>query len=261
MDDFDVLTDGLVVTSRRLFAPDWSYLANFPTLEVRVLCALSVGIHPFFASPAWTLNVAIPYFNGWRPWARDHRGVEAMERLIAVDDVGDETVGASPAVSVDQVLEQSDEVDSSKALENLSEFLRRTIISVANLSPSGSLTPMAEQIDGESTRVRVDDFATWANEMGWALPEQFPRSRSNRDSRQNVDQLRTEPHVSDKLAILNQAARKFWGNADRDQPDTQKKNSEVITWLEKKGFPSTLAAKGATIIRPKWAHRGRKPEN
>ena len=67
-------------------------------------------------------------------------------------------------------------------------------------------------------------------------------------------------HVSDMLATLNQAAAKFWGNADRNDRSTHVLNATIEAWLIKKGFSRTLAEKAATIIRPKWAPAGRKPE-
>ena len=67
-------------------------------------------------------------------------------------------------------------------------------------------------------------------------------------------------HVSDKLAKMNQASTKFWGNADRDDRGTHPNNVTVAAWLEQQGFSATLADKAATIIRPEWAPTGRKPE-
>lgn len=67
-------------------------------------------------------------------------------------------------------------------------------------------------------------------------------------------------HVSDRLAKLNQAAAKFWSNADRDDRGTHPDNAKVATWLVQQGFSQTLADKAATIIRPEWAPTGRKPE-
>ena len=67
-------------------------------------------------------------------------------------------------------------------------------------------------------------------------------------------------YSSDKLATLNQAAYRFWGNANRDERDTHPKNSTVVAWLVDRGYKKTLAEKGATIIRPDWAPTGRKPE-
>jgi hypothetical protein len=67
-------------------------------------------------------------------------------------------------------------------------------------------------------------------------------------------------HLSDKLAILNQAAVKWWANADRQDRGTHPDNSTVVTWLIDRGFSQTLADKAATIIRPDWAPTGRKPE-
>ncbi len=68
-------------------------------------------------------------------------------------------------------------------------------------------------------------------------------------------------HVSNKLAKLNQAAFRFWANADRDDRGTHPSNDDVAAWLaDQAGFSSTLADKAATIIRPEWVPVGRKPE-
>jgi hypothetical protein len=67
-------------------------------------------------------------------------------------------------------------------------------------------------------------------------------------------------HVSNNLAILNQAATKFWANADPSDNTTHPINSIVTTWLIQRGYSATLADKGATIIRPEWATTGRKAD-
>ncbi len=66
-------------------------------------------------------------------------------------------------------------------------------------------------------------------------------------------------HVSDQLAILNQAALKFWGNAKPGDKATHPSNTKVESWLIEQGYTETLASKGATIIRPSWAATGRLP--
>lgn len=67
-------------------------------------------------------------------------------------------------------------------------------------------------------------------------------------------------HVSDKLSYLNQAARKFWEKACREDPTTHPNNATVSAWLVDKGLSPSLADAGASIIRPQWAHKGRRPE-
>lgn len=67
-------------------------------------------------------------------------------------------------------------------------------------------------------------------------------------------------HVSNKLALLNQAATRFWANADRDDRATHRANKEVVSWLVDRGYKPTLAEKAASIIRPEWAPVGRKPD-
>lgn len=67
-------------------------------------------------------------------------------------------------------------------------------------------------------------------------------------------------HISKKLSLLNQAAVKFWANADRNDRETHPTNIEVSAWLQKCGMLETTADNAASLIRPEWAPRGRKPE-
>lgn len=67
-------------------------------------------------------------------------------------------------------------------------------------------------------------------------------------------------HVSDELALLNQAARHWWANASKDDPTTQPDKAKVVAWLIERGMTKSLAEHAATIIRPEWAHTGRKPD-
>ena len=78
------------------------------------------------------------------------------------------------------------------------------------------------------------------------------------------EQERRWPSISinqpEKLVHLNNAFRKFWQNADRDDRGTHPINAEIAAWLVANGFSKKLADSAATIIRPKWAPTGRKPE-
>jgi hypothetical protein len=61
---------------------------------------------------------------------------------------------------------------------------------------------------------------------------------------------------SEMLTAVNQASLKFWGNADKNDPDTWEKNQTVIDWLTKeRGFSENTAKVAATIIRPEWAKK------
>jgi hypothetical protein len=98
----------------------------------------------------------------------------------------------------------------------------------------------------------------WLRHLGWEskyafLPthEVAPISVSHASSREGT---------SDKLALLNQASTRFWSNATRDDPSTQPENATVIQWLVERGYTESLAQKAATIVRPEWAVKGRKPD-
>ncbi|MGZ8152367.1 MAG: hypothetical protein ACXW0Q_05790 [Methylovulum sp.] len=64
--------------------------------------------------------------------------------------------------------------------------------------------------------------------------------------------------ISAGHAILNEAALKFWANADQEEKDTQPKQAEVVKWLKSKGLSDISAQQGAVIIRPEWAAKGRR---
>lgn len=110
------------------------------------------------------------------------------------------------------------------------------------------------------------EFTRYGN--GIPLEELFIRAEElaeliqpdSRHDSHNETHTTDRAHVSDRLAILNQAAQKFWANADRADRTTHHTNDEVVAWLVSKGYSESLADKAATIIRPEWAGTGRKPE-
>ena len=148
MDRNDDLTICARVKDWEIFTPDWDYVREFPVFQLRSLCALSVGLNPIFADYDWIFNVAIPHFNQ--------------------SDI-DETI--------DSQMIDAQEYSSRSQLLDL--CIKRIHIASANLSPRGAL-PIADGIaNAEMTEVRIDDFAAWALQRGWSLPENFPRSPSS----------------------------------------------------------------------------------
>jgi hypothetical protein len=75
----------------------------------------------------------------------------------------------------------------------------------------------------------------------------------------SADEFRA--HASPNLTILNKAFSKFWANADRDDKGTHPDNEDVAVWLIEKSYSPTTANIAASIIRPAWAAKGRKPRN
>lgn len=76
----------------------------------------------------------------------------------------------------------------------------------------------------------------------------------------NVTYRISHANVSEQLAMMNQASYKFWSNVDRYDKSEHPSNAKVAAWLVEREFSQSLADRAATIIRPKWATAGRKPE-
>jgi len=144
MDSNDELTIAARVKGWEIFSPDWDYLRQFPALELASLCALSVGLHPAFASPGWVFNIAMPHFSGTDP---------------------------------DECCPLEDAAEGAKWAALLDDFLRRVQIAVGNLVPCGTLPIADGAADGERTVVKVADFVAWATSLPdpWELPEEMKR--------------------------------------------------------------------------------------
>lgn len=91
--------------------------------------------------------------------------------------------------------------------------------------------------------------------IGNSLPDSMKLEKIS--TNENAATTSDRAHVSNSLAILNQAAAKFWANADRDDRATHPKKNDVVAWLIKHGFSQITAESGSTIIRPEWAPTGR----
>lgn len=125
-----------------------------------------------------------------------------------------------------------------------------------------------------------EKFANWLNNEGtdmhftkfthgsisqWLAANNYPSAYKFREGEFSAKLIessvvKNRQAVSNKLASLTQAATRFWANADPNDTSTHPENITVATWLAQQGFSETLAAKGATIIRPEWAFSGRKPD-
>lgn len=197
----------------RIFGPDWGYIREFPSLDVSALCGLSVGLKPFFASPAWVANVAIPHFSG-----------QAMDEFSAPRH------------------------DRRKAAL-LQEFLKRVMVAQGNIEPLGALTVTA--VDGDAVYVPVADFAAMTTRLNWRIPKRFtlgaaPQAAPARDEPQGkpqniiVKQSALNAHIEPimkepgKLAGLLSNAAKNGLNACRAPGGWDL--GEVARWLLKRGY-------------------------
>lgn len=224
MDNNDDLTVAARVKGWDIFAPDWAYLAQYPALELGSLCALSVGLHPAFASPAWVLHVAIPHFNG---------------------------------TDSDELYPLEDAADGTKRAALLHDFLQRVGIAAGNLAPRGVLPIADGTANAERTVVKVADFVTWARGRGWALPDEFPCPTAAGGYPVAPEGLQVgysakwpwggyETELLQKLAT---AADRFWKLYDPTDNTTAPTNQQVIDWLKQQGVAERTAEVMATILR------------
>ncbi len=146
-----------------------------------------------------------------------------------------------------------------EAVEVRKETIREAKLNVEKLieywearaNPDDRLTPQ-EYVDWASSKGHEIHWLDWAIEKG--LLQQPKGIKEN-----ELLEVK-EHHESDYLIYLRQAARIFWGNIAEDDKTNHPSNKNVSDWLVEQGLSRTLGNSGATIIRPDWAHIGRKPD-
>lgn len=141
MNNNDDLTIAARVKGWGIFAPDWDYLLQRTSLPLVSLCALSVGLHPYFADQSWVFNIAMPHFSG---------------------------------ADSDEFCPLDDAEEGAKRAALLHNFIQRVNIAKDELAPRGGLTSI--EGDGDAAILRLADFAAWAIGKKWTLPPEFPQS-------------------------------------------------------------------------------------
>jgi hypothetical protein len=111
-----------------------------------------------------------------------------------------------------------------------------------------------------STEVSKGEMRDWVKLRGYKTNFFTDGGLAEFETIVQMQSINPRAHVSDNLAILNQAALKFWANADPKDNATHPINPTVASWLVSRGYSQALAGRGATIIRPEWATKGRKAD-
>jgi hypothetical protein len=129
-----------------------------------------------------------------------------------------------------------------------------TYIHLGSLEGIHTLLPSLTHLDSHLIRQMLSVDGNTPDEFYFRIDISRPMDIKVIDDVEMIDTSKNAP--SCLLAILNDASRRFWGNADPDEKDTHTKNAIVIDWLINKGFSEISARQGATIIRPEWAAKG-----
>lgn len=177
------------------------------------------------------------------------------EESVSLDTDGDDGSAALQSIRTltgELVAPWEDEIDKIDALyTSLSEIWR------SGKHPNQN--PPSYYIDWAIRKGFSIPWLEWAKRHGLIDSEKFLHISKLAPKKEAAPEA-TRKHVSDKLAKLNQAAHKFWANADQTDRNTHPDNATVAAWLIEQGFSETLADRAASIVRPEWAPPGRKPE-
>lgn len=224
----DELTIAARLKGWGIFAPDWDYLLQRTSLPLVSLCALSVGLHPYFADPSWVFNIAMPHFNG-----------EDSDECCPLDDAE----------------------EGAKRAALLHKFLQRVNIARDELAPRGGLTSI--EGDGYAAILRLADFAAWAIGKNWTLPSEFPRpDAASYPLAPEGLQIGGASwpwgnHETDLLRELAAAAARYYGaNYDPSDIDSAPKSADVIAWLMTRRVAKRVAEVMAQILRPDGLRTG-----
>lgn len=125
-------------------------------------------------------------------------------------------------------------------------------------SISGNKYLISKEPDWDTTTVPVKELKVWLLRIGYKAAFFFDEQENEQQPLPVYND--EQHHISKDLAILNNAAHKFWANADKNDKDTHPKQEVVREWLLSQGFSGESATQGAVIIRPKWAAIGRRPK-
>lgn len=227
----------LTMKPDQVFSVDWYMARQIPVSDLIEAVAMSVGLNPLFANIKWAIGICLC------------------------------AIGKSPLE--DWVIPVANKIGAKRFDEKISvlgQFMQRLVIADANLLPYGTLPSLEPNDDSFEPKVRLTDFATWAEAMGWELPEEFPRKipiiehpEAGQQSNKTTIDL-NQSFISPDLKVLVQAAGRFWENADPDDKGTHPTNKTVEDWLKQQGIEGEKAKYGASIIRPEWAAKGRRSD-
>jgi hypothetical protein len=145
----------------------------------------------------------------------------------------------------------------------ISGYDEKITIACANIGDRGfPETRQSSSDEQERAIVRLDEFVSWAIFNGWNLPEECSALKVKPVAvvEEKGESPNFHPNTTDALLYLCQASQKFWTLVDPKDKSTYPQTPEIVGWLRKRGLSERLAESGATIIRPKWAPTGRKPD-
>lgn len=127
-------------------------------------------------------------------------------------------------------------------------FEELLMMAKSNIANSGLLKPISLSKEGvEESEVKLSNFATWLNSIGYSTPAEFPwQPEAMPFSNMNWPWGRHETELLRKLAA---AADRFWKNYDPSDPTTAPTNQQVIDWLKDQDVSVRNAEVIATILR------------
>ncbi len=181
--------------------------------------------------------------------------------LMALDDRVDDVIRDIP--SFNTALFRSGEVDEffvatfQYHLVYLRKLFRTGEIESREMLSNTPINQDATDRIIDSAMISLQDFVKFAETLGIGVHVEGNLMKVG--VTQTVEAT-TYPQHSDALMYAIQASTKFWANANKSDKQTHPKNAEVVQWLMGMGLSERIAKGAATLIRPKWAQTGRRPD-
>jgi len=204
---------------------DWDLWRQMPKTSLQNAILLSVGLDPEF------FEERLPR----RLYAEECPDVEhATRKLIPY---------------YEETCDNPDQQLLSALYTTVRAYSRNAKIARANLNaePNGGGIYCAEVSAEDEIYTEVDlaQFATWAIQQDWDVPDNFLMLASDSASRPSVSR-----HKTYLLTCLSDAAREWWSTYDPDKKTTAPTNQQVTNWLmDERSVPKRVAEVMAQILR------------
>lgn len=155
MNHWELLTRTALSDTKGIFSPHWEIIIKIPVFELREAVALSINLDPIYADFGWILAVCM---------------CENEESPFDESDVNEFELSTGCKVLANRLGEN---------ISLFKLFIDRYIEATGNIFPAGSLPVFEKTGKEQNYKVRLTEFAIWAQSNGWNIPKNFPQTSNS----------------------------------------------------------------------------------